>query len=124
VHDDIGLGGWFVWATYALSAAILLAAIAVLVSALRRPASDFGPLGRGPWLIGQGGFIVLSVVGFAAGLLGLSGSLGPVFLTGLRLLVPVVVGQQVAYLLRVVYPSPQRRAARQGSASDEQVPSA
>jgi len=113
VHGDITLGGGFVWVTYALSAAVVLGAIAVLVSALRRPASDFGPLGRGPWVLGQGGFLALSTLGFAASALGFGASLGMVFYTGLGLLVPLVVGQQVAYLLRVVYPSPNRRAERE-----------
>ena len=111
MHEGLTLNRWFVWLLYGLFVGVLLAAIALVVSALRRPRTDFGALGRAPWLIVQGGLLLCSAFALLAGAFDLRFDLGPTQLAAVGLYLVVAVVQQIAYLLRVVYPSPNRRRA-------------
>ncbi len=111
MHDTLLVQGWFFWLVYGVGFAIVAGAVAVLVSALRRPAGDFGRLGRGPWVVLQAVFLVLSALAVVASALKFSSALPQWFATILGVVVILAAIQQIAYLLRVVYPSP-RRAMR------------
>lgn len=116
MHGDLSLAGWFMWVVYALSALLIVAAIAICVDVVRRPDSDLGSFGRLPWVVLQGVLIALTAFAFTTGLLS-SGNALPSWFPGLiGLVVLAAMIQQVAYLLRVVYPAPKRRAATRDSA--------
>lgn len=111
MHERLILNTWFVWFSYIASVVVLLGAVAVLWSALRRPQSDFGRFGRAPWIGLQAAFLVVSTFGIVAQVFGYAGALPAGFFLAGGMLVLVVIIQQIAYLLRVVFPSPNRRAA-------------
>ena len=112
MHGDLVFRGWFVTLMYVVVVLLWLGAVAVIVDCLRRPSSEFGALGRGPWVVLQSVFVVVSTFGFAASLLGFSKALPPAFAAALGALMILAAIQQVAYLLRVVFPSPARLSAR------------
>ncbi len=108
MHDNLALRPWFVWLVYAVTLLLLAGAIAVIANALRRPASDFGRLGRWPWVAIQGLFIAFAAFAVAADVLEFGLALPSWFAGSLGGVVVVAAIQQVAYLLRVVFPSPRR----------------
>ena len=112
MHQGLTFSSWFIWLLYGLFATVLLAAIAVVASTLRRPRADFGPMGRAPWLVVQGGLLAVSAIAAVAGVLDVSLGFGSTASAAMGLLLLVAVVQQIAYLLRVVFPSPKRRAMR------------
>jgi hypothetical protein len=112
VHGDLTFRGWFVTAIWLLTVILLAGGVLLIIDSLRRPASDFGRLGRAPWVVPQAIFVVMSVFGFVASILGSGKALPAAFAAVLGVLIIVAAAQQVAYLLRVVYPSPRRRAMR------------
>ena len=114
MHEGITFNTWFIWLLYGLFAAVLLAAVAVVVSALRRPTTDFGRWGRAPWLVVQGGLLAVSVAAAVAGAVGAGSPFGAYASAAMGLLLVAAAAQQIAYLLRVVFPSPARHALRTG----------
>lgn len=114
MHGDLVLSDWFVWLVYGLTLVLLIGAVALIVSAFRRPAGDFGRLGRWPWVAVQGLFLVMSTFAIVANLLEFGSAVPLWFTGGLGVAIVLAAIQQVAYLLRVVYPSP-RRAGRDRS---------
>lgn len=108
MHADLNLQGWFLWLVYGVTLVLLACAVLVLVSALRRSASDFGRLGRWPWVALQGLFVSLAAFVVASSIIEIGPGL-PTWFASLLGVVVVAAGiQQVAYLLRVVYPAPGR----------------
>lgn len=108
MHGDLILRGWFVTAVWILTVAILAGATLLIIDSLRRPAADFGRLGRAPWVGLQAVFVVASVFGLVASLLGFAEALPPAFTAATGALIVIAAAQQFAYLLRVVFPSPAR----------------
>lgn len=111
MHGALLVQGWFFWVAYGIGLVIAGGTVTVLASALRRPAEDFGRLGRVPWVALQAGFLALSAFAVVASAMEFSSALPRWFATLLGVVVILAVVQQIAYLLRVVYPSP-RRAMR------------
>jgi len=109
VHSDLLVTSWFVWAIRVIGLVLVAASLGVLVGSSRRPAEDFGPLGRWPWVIAQGVFLVLAAFSIAAQALAFSRGLPSWFATVFGVMIVAAGMQQVAYLLRVVYPSQRRR---------------
>ena len=109
MHGDLIVRGWFVWFVYAVTLLLLVGAVGVVFGALRRPLEDFGRWGRTPWVALQGVFLALAAFVLAATLLGFATALPTWFAGGLGFVVVAAGIQQLAYLLRVVYPSPRRR---------------
>jgi hypothetical protein len=99
----------------ALFVVVWLAAVAVVVDALRRPASDFAdlPEGRLTYAIVEGLFAVLVALWQAPAVSRAFASV-PWMVPGA--LVAIVF--EFAYLLRVVFPSPKRLAARDRRGKD------
>jgi hypothetical protein len=112
VHGDLVLRGWLPWFVFGSALVLVAGAVAVLVSALRRPAEDFGALGRWPWVLVQGTFVATSAFAAAANLLHFGRAVPRAFAGVFGVLLVVAAIQQIAYLLRVVFPSP-RRAERE-----------
>ncbi len=108
MHGDLILSGWFLWLVYGVTLVLLAGAVVVIVSAMRRPTSDFGRLGRWPWVGLQGLFVALAAFVTATSITKVGPGL-PAWFASLLGVVVVVAGiQQVAYLLRIVYPAPGR----------------
>ena len=118
MHGDLVFRGWFLTALYVLMVLLWLGALAVVVDALRRPSGEFGAFGRVPWIGLQSVFVVASTFGFVASLFGFSDALPPAFAAVLGVLMILAAVQQVAYLLRVVFPSPARLRARAAGPAD------
>jgi hypothetical protein len=109
VGDNIGLVGP---GMYVLVLLVLLDAVAaafLVLDAWRRPATDYAgvPEGRWPYIVPQAAYVVLYVIAQVP------------FLTALMpwsnvypLLAPLVFVEQLAYLLRVVFPTHGRLEAR------------
>jgi hypothetical protein len=112
VHGDLLLRGGFVWLIDAVGLVLVAGAIAILVSALRRPLTDFGRLGRAPWVGLQTLFLVLAAFALVSSLLKFSSALPRWFAGIVGAVVVLAAIQQIGYLLRVVYPSPKRLARR------------
>ncbi|MDP2183663.1 MAG: hypothetical protein Q8K99_14000 [Actinomycetota bacterium] len=104
--DGFGLGMWLL----AILGFVLLAgAVAIVIDSIRRPRSAFGLTGRWPWIVVQAAFFGVTLYGmFVTPAQSLSAAMG--------LLTLVALVQQIAYLLRVVFPSPRRTRA----ASDDE----
>ena len=103
---DLALDGWLMYFIVPIVYITFAASIALVIDALRRPSSDFTRLGKVPWLLVQAMFFGLSLVA-------VFGDPGSSFKAGLGMLFLIAFVQQIAYLLRVVFPSPERQAARQ-----------
>lgn len=102
--DSTGIGPGM-WVLAALGFILLIGALAIVVDSLRRPRTAFGRAGRWPW-------IVLQAVFFGMTLYGMLVTPVPALLSAMSALTLIAVVQQVAYLLRVVFPSPKRASAR------------
>lgn len=107
MHGDLTLGGplyWFVLGLFALCGGLAIFVAADVFRAKRAPMFS-GPATRWLWFVPQVVYLAL--------LLAQSLPLGlpAAFATTLVLATPVMLGVQVAYLLRVAYPSPARLAA-------------
>jgi uncharacterized membrane protein len=112
VHGNLTFRGWFITVLWLLTVALLAGGVLLIIDSLRRPASDFGRLGRIPWVVLQTLFVVVSVFGFVVSIVGFKTALPAAFSSVLGVLIVAAAVQQVAYLLRVVYPSPKRSAGR------------
>jgi hypothetical protein len=113
VHGDLDLGGPVYWGLLVVFYGVGLASLALLLDSLRaRRATAFaaGRLGAWVWRVPQAVFFVLFVLTNLPYELGV----GALFFAAL----PFALGQQIAYLLRVVYPSPERLAAWESSAEE------
>lgn len=110
MHGDLIFRGWFITTVWVLTVALLACGTLLIIDSLRRPAADFGRLGRVPWVALQAAFVVASVFGFVASVLGASSALPPAFVATVGLLIVAAAVQQLVYLLRVVFPAPARRA--------------
>ena len=114
MHDNIGMVGWFPFALIALAVLVLMGSLAVLIDSIRRPASHFGALGRWPYAVLSGVFLLSSAVGFVWP--------NDAVNTGLGVGIPVVVVMLFVYLLRVVFPTAARREARTKLAEEFEYP--
>ena len=103
----VAMAGWFPVTVTIVSVVLAVAAVAVLIDAMRRPRSHFGAFGRWPYVVVQGGFIALSAIGFV-----FETGVGYAAVTGIVLIVAFV--QMFVYLLRVVFPTNARLEARAG----------
>ncbi|MDH4140754.1 MAG: hypothetical protein OEV43_09320 [Coriobacteriia bacterium] len=115
MHEAVSVG-WFGWVFLGIIGLLIVGALFVILNASRRPLGDFGRGGPWPWIVGQGVFLVALTYSrlFGAGLT----VVRLVFTTMLFAFV-----QQITYLLRIVYPTPGRLAARESdSDSAAQVP--
>ena len=119
MHNGLTFNSWFVWVMWGFFAAVLLGAIAVVVSTLRRPEGDFGALGRAPWLVVQTALLAVSAFVVIAGAFDVPIQPGPTGLAVMGVFLVVAAVQQIAYLLRVVFPSPKRRASRTSSSDGD-----
>lgn len=86
-----------------------VAAVFLVINALRRPASDYAGVPEGKWsyVIPQSLYVLLYVIAQAPVL----GALVP-WAGVYALAAPLVIAQQIAYLLRVVFPTHGRLEAR------------
>ncbi len=116
MHSDLLVTSWFLWAIRVIGLVLVAASLGVLVGSSRRPADDFGPLGRWPWVIAQGAFLVLAAFSIVAQVLGFSRGLPSWFAMVFGVMIVAAGMQQVAYLLRVVYPSQKRRRTTEAAA--------
>lgn len=99
--SGFGFGMWFL----AILGFVLLAgAVAIVVDSIRRPRTAFGLTGRWPWIVVQSAF-------FGVTLFGMFVTPGQTLSAAMGVLTLVALVQQIAYLLRVVFPSPKRLAA-------------
>jgi len=106
VHGDLDFGGPVLWGLLVVFYGVGLASLALMLDSLRARrarALVAGRLGAWVWRVPQAAFFVLFVLTNLPYELGV----GPLFFAAL----PFAFGQQIAYLLRVVYPSPARLAA-------------
>jgi hypothetical protein len=105
----IALLGPGMYVLVALFLADAVAATYLVLNALRRPASDYAgvPEGRWSYVVPQALYVVLYVVAQAPVL----GKLFP-WAGVYALAAPLIIAQQLAYLLRVVFPTHGRLEAR------------
>lgn len=108
MHDSIGLS--VIGIVFAVIAEYgpMVAALAVCIDAMRRPASDLQgsiPGGRWTWFAPNVAFLFAVALGYV-------GVRATVLSYGVLVLYALVVVFDIAYLLRVVFPSPPRRAER------------
>ncbi|MDZ4063105.1 MAG: hypothetical protein U1E22_00380 [Coriobacteriia bacterium] len=98
--DGFGLGMWFL----AILGFVLMAgAVVIVVDAIRRPRTAFGLTGRWPWIVVQAAF-------FGTTLYGMFVTPGQTLSAAMGVLTLIALVQQIAYMLRVVFPSPRRKA--------------
>lgn len=116
MHGKPVLGGFIYLILVVLKWIVPLGAVFVCLDALRRPSQDFAgrlrPVARLGWILPQLAFLGLVLVG---------NSLAPTPGTGMAVIVavPLALGLQIAYLLRVVFPSPKRIEARREAEEDD-----
>lgn len=111
MHGEI-LNGWLVYVIIGFVYLSLAGALAVTVDTLRRPRRDFGRLGKAVWLVVQPLYLIGGVITLVA-------DMGITYSTVVGGLFLIALVQQVAYLLRVVFPSPARVAAKDALIAEE-----
>jgi len=109
VGDKIALAGPGLYALVVVLLADAIAAVFLVVNALRRPDSDYAgvPEGRWSYVVPQALYVAIYTIAQLPFLTALVPWAG-----GYALVAPLLIVQQLAYLLRVVFPTHGRLKAR------------
>ena len=122
MHSTLLLQGWFLWVVDGVGLVLIVGALLIVVNVFRRPLVDFGGMGRAPWIAFQTLFLVLAAFDVVASAFKFASGLPKWFAGVVGAVVVLAAIQQIAYLLRVVYPSPKRLAQRDEQGESEIEP--
>lgn len=104
---SIALGGFVLWLVIVLLYGTAALALYVFQDALRRKETDFAAVPEPRWL-----YVIPQGVFFIAFVLEQFPPIGAIIAAGVVLATPLALIEQIAYLLRIVFPTQARREAR------------